>query len=172
VTVRLAVVGDALLDRDVEGVVTRQAPDAPVPVVDQTRAIARPGGAGLAALLAARDGHAVTLVCGLARDAAGAELRGSLEGAGVALADLGLGRRTARCCASTAATAAPSATATRAPSRRRCGRPTRSSSPTTAAASRRTRRCERRWRARALRASRWCGILIRAAPSPCPAPRS
>ena len=31
----LAVVGDALLDRDVHGTVTRVSPDAPVPVFDE-----------------------------------------------------------------------------------------------------------------------------------------
>jgi rfaE bifunctional protein nucleotidyltransferase chain/domain len=88
--VRLTVVGDALLDRDVVGVVERLAPDAPVPVVDQRAARLRPGGAALAATLAAGDGHAVRLVCALAADRAGAQLRGALAGAGVEVADLGL----------------------------------------------------------------------------------
>ncbi|MCW2996830.1 MAG: cytidyltransferase-related domain protein, partial [Solirubrobacterales bacterium] len=48
-TVRLTVVGDALLDRDVDGDVRRLAPDAPVPVVDHERTSVRAGGAGLAA---------------------------------------------------------------------------------------------------------------------------
>ena len=52
----LVVVGDALLDRDVDGSVGRLAPDAPVPVVDQTAVRVRPGGAGLAAALAVADG--------------------------------------------------------------------------------------------------------------------
>jgi bifunctional ADP-heptose synthase (sugar kinase/adenylyltransferase) len=54
---RLVVVGDALLDRDLVGTVSRMAPDAPVPVVDVSSGTSRPGGAGLAALLAARDGR-------------------------------------------------------------------------------------------------------------------
>jgi rfaE bifunctional protein nucleotidyltransferase chain/domain/rfaE bifunctional protein kinase chain/domain len=90
VTARLAIVGDALLDRDVEGDVQRLAPDAPVPVVDQRAVVVRPGGAGLAATLSARGGHAVRLVTALAPDAAGAELRAALEAAGVEVADLGL----------------------------------------------------------------------------------
>lgn len=86
----LVVIGDTLLDRDVDGTVERLSPDAPVPVLDETRATARPGGAGLAALLAARDGHAVTLVTALAADAAGALLRELLETHGVEVVDLGL----------------------------------------------------------------------------------
>ena len=51
--VRVVVVGDALLDRDVDGTSTRLSPDAPVPVVDVDDVFASPGGAGLAALLCA-----------------------------------------------------------------------------------------------------------------------
>jgi D-beta-D-heptose 7-phosphate kinase/D-beta-D-heptose 1-phosphate adenosyltransferase len=87
---RLAVVGDALLDRDVEGRVERLAPDAPVPVVDEESRLSRPGGAGLAAALAAADGHRVTLITALATDPAGRELAALLDGAGVEIVDLGL----------------------------------------------------------------------------------
>jgi D-beta-D-heptose 7-phosphate kinase/D-beta-D-heptose 1-phosphate adenosyltransferase len=86
----LVVVGDALLDRDLDGRVERLAPDAPVPVVDDLVETARPGGAGLAALLAAADGRRVTLVTALADDAAGARLRDLLDRAGVRVVDLGL----------------------------------------------------------------------------------
>jgi len=86
----LVVIGDALLDRDVEGVVERLAPDAPVPVLDERASVARPGGAALAAALAAADGRAVTLVTALADDAAGAQLAALIAGAGVELVDLGL----------------------------------------------------------------------------------
>jgi rfaE bifunctional protein nucleotidyltransferase chain/domain/rfaE bifunctional protein kinase chain/domain len=86
----LVVLGDALLDRDVEGVVERLAPDAPVPVLDERHVRARPGGAALAAALAAADGREVTLVTALARDAAGAELAALIAAAGVELVDLGL----------------------------------------------------------------------------------
>jgi D-beta-D-heptose 7-phosphate kinase / D-beta-D-heptose 1-phosphate adenosyltransferase len=88
--VRIVVVGDALLDHDVEGSVERLCPDAPVPVVDVRAERARPGGAALAAVLAAADGHAVTLVTALGDDAAGARLRDLVEGHGVELVDLGL----------------------------------------------------------------------------------
>jgi D-beta-D-heptose 7-phosphate kinase/D-beta-D-heptose 1-phosphate adenosyltransferase len=87
---RLVVIGDALLDRDLDGSAERLAPDAPVPVLDGIEEHARPGGAGLAATLAAADGLAVTLVCALGADAAGARVRGMLEAAGVTVCDLGL----------------------------------------------------------------------------------
>jgi len=86
----LVVVGDALLDRDLEGAVERLCPDAPVPVVDQSAIVARPGGAGLAAALAAAEGREVTLVTALAPDAAGEELRAVLGRCGVEVVDLGL----------------------------------------------------------------------------------
>jgi D-beta-D-heptose 7-phosphate kinase / D-beta-D-heptose 1-phosphate adenosyltransferase len=86
----LVVVGDTLLDRDVLGTVERLSPDAPVPVVDEGVVRSRPGGAGLAAVLAARDGRPVTLVTALARDAAGAELAAMLHAQGVEVIDLGL----------------------------------------------------------------------------------
>jgi D-beta-D-heptose 7-phosphate kinase/D-beta-D-heptose 1-phosphate adenosyltransferase len=86
----LVVVGDVLLDRDVSGRVERLSPDAPVPVVDEAATASRPGGAGLAALLAASDGRAVTLVTALADDAPAAELRAMLAERGIDVADLGL----------------------------------------------------------------------------------
>jgi len=86
----LVVIGDALLDRDVEGVVERLAPDAPVPVLDERDARARPGGAALAAALAAAAGRRVTLVTALSGDDAGVELASLIAAAGVELVDLGL----------------------------------------------------------------------------------
>ena len=62
----LVVVGDALLDRDLDGRVERLCPDAPVPVVDDPVGTSRPGGAGLAAALAAAGGRRVRLVTALA----------------------------------------------------------------------------------------------------------
>jgi len=87
---RLVVVGDALLDRDLDGRADRLAPDAPVPVVDAIRERPRPGGAGLAAALAVAAGAPVTLVCALGADEAGRQLRTLLERAGVDVCDLGL----------------------------------------------------------------------------------
>ncbi|WP_411148450.1 D-glycero-beta-D-manno-heptose 1-phosphate adenylyltransferase [Streptomyces sp. A30] len=71
----LVVVGDALLDRDLTGTAERLAPDAPVPVVADCAQRVRPGGAALAACLAARDGREVTLITGLGDDPASEELR-------------------------------------------------------------------------------------------------
>jgi len=79
----LVIVGDTLLDRDVEGEVHRIAPDAPAPVLDEENVTERPGGAGLAALLAAGHGHDVALVTALADDAGGARLSELLTAAGI-----------------------------------------------------------------------------------------
>ncbi|MET9230067.1 D-glycero-beta-D-manno-heptose 1-phosphate adenylyltransferase [Lentzea sp. NPDC003310] len=75
---KLVVVGDSLLDVDVEGTVERVCPDAPAPVLDVTAEHARPGGAALAATMAGRDGVDVTLVSALSEDAAGERLRSLL----------------------------------------------------------------------------------------------
>lgn len=76
----LVVVGDSLLDVDLEGSSDRLAPDAPVPVVDVVREWQRPGGAGLAALLAARSGHEVVLVTAIGADESADRLRTLLGG--------------------------------------------------------------------------------------------
>ncbi|WP_405445575.1 PfkB family carbohydrate kinase [Streptomyces achromogenes] len=76
----LVVVGDALLDHDLCGRAERLAPDAPVPVVHGTRRSSRPGGAALAACLAAADGRPVTLVTALGSDPASDTLRELLAG--------------------------------------------------------------------------------------------
>ncbi|BCM72343.1 MULTISPECIES: PfkB family carbohydrate kinase [Streptomyces] len=76
----LVVVGDALLDHDLCGRAERLAPDAPVPVVHGTRRSSRPGGAALAACLAAADGRPVTLVTALGADPASDTLRELLAG--------------------------------------------------------------------------------------------
>ncbi|HVL86156.1 MAG TPA: PfkB family carbohydrate kinase [Pseudonocardia sp.] len=75
----LVVVGDVLLDVDVHGRVDRLCPDAPAPVLDVERELARPGGAGLAAVLAGTGRRAV-LVTALADDAAGYRLQLLLGG--------------------------------------------------------------------------------------------
>jgi len=88
----LVVVGDALLDRDVTGRADRLSPDAPVPVVSAVTEAERPGGAALAALLAALDttagsggrvGREVVLVTALGADLAGERVAGLLRAAGV-----------------------------------------------------------------------------------------
>ncbi len=92
---RLVVIGDALLDRDLDGRAERLAPDAPVPVVEDIVERARPGGAGLAAALAAATGEvSVTLVCALGDDPAGRLLGDLLTRTGVTVCDLGLAGQT------------------------------------------------------------------------------
>jgi len=86
----LVVVGDTLLDVDVVGRVERLVPGAPAPVLDALADHPRPGGAGLAALLAARAGHRVVLVTALGADAAGRRVRALLAEAGIEVVDLGL----------------------------------------------------------------------------------
>jgi D-beta-D-heptose 7-phosphate kinase/D-beta-D-heptose 1-phosphate adenosyltransferase len=81
----LVVVGDLLLDRDLDGPAQRLSPDAPVPVIDQPTESARAGGAGLAATLAAADGRDVVLVAAVSDDPAGATARSLLAARGVHL---------------------------------------------------------------------------------------
>ncbi|MFG2109115.1 PfkB family carbohydrate kinase [Micromonospora chersina] len=81
----VVVLGDTLLDRDVEGVVNRLCPDSPVPVLEETTHVDRPGGAGLAAVFAAAEGAEVALVTAVADDAGGARLGTLLTAAGVQL---------------------------------------------------------------------------------------
>jgi rfaE bifunctional protein nucleotidyltransferase chain/domain/rfaE bifunctional protein kinase chain/domain len=87
---RVVVVGDSLLDRHWSGTVRRVSPDAPVPVVEAPAERLRPGGAALAAALAARHGAEVQLVTALAGDEAADDLRRLLTDAGVDVVDLGL----------------------------------------------------------------------------------
>ena len=75
----LVVVGDTLYDLDISGTVTRHCPDAAsAPVLDAERALGRPGGAGLAAVLAAATGVPVRLVTALADDREGEWLADTL----------------------------------------------------------------------------------------------
>ncbi|MGY5882481.1 D-glycero-beta-D-manno-heptose 1-phosphate adenylyltransferase [Modestobacter lacusdianchii] len=76
----IVVVGDALLDVDLVGTASRLTPDAPVPVVEDVETRERPGGAALAAVLAAQSGAEVTLVAPLADDAGADRLRALLAG--------------------------------------------------------------------------------------------
>ncbi|MEY7980867.1 PfkB family carbohydrate kinase, partial [Streptomyces pilosus] len=76
----LVVVGDVLLDEDIEGVATRLAPAAPAPVVAVTGDRRPPGGAGRAAALAARGGRDVVLVTALGDDPASEAVRRGLSG--------------------------------------------------------------------------------------------
>jgi rfaE bifunctional protein nucleotidyltransferase chain/domain/rfaE bifunctional protein kinase chain/domain len=84
----VVVLGDALLDVDLDGDARRLAPDAPVPVVEDPAVRVRAGGAGLAATMLARDGYVVTLCTALGNDATARRLRGVLEAAGVRVLDI------------------------------------------------------------------------------------
>jgi D-beta-D-heptose 7-phosphate kinase/D-beta-D-heptose 1-phosphate adenosyltransferase len=90
----VVVVGDALLDADLTGRADRLAPDAPVPVLDALQEELRPGGAALAAVLAARDGRQVTLVAGTADDDEGHRLVDLVSSYGVEVVQLPLSGRT------------------------------------------------------------------------------
>ena len=85
----LIVVGDSLLDRDVQGRAERLAPDAPAPVVDVEEVRDRPGGAALAAVLVARARPGgVRLVTSLGGPS-GDRVRDLLVANGVEVVDLG-----------------------------------------------------------------------------------
>ncbi|MGK8509081.1 D-glycero-beta-D-manno-heptose 1-phosphate adenylyltransferase [Nocardia asiatica] len=75
----LVVVGDTILDVDIEGAADRLSPEAPVPVVDVRRQWVRPGGAGLAAALAARSVAEVSLVTATTDDRDGRTLARLLD---------------------------------------------------------------------------------------------
>ncbi len=77
----VVVIGDALLDVDVDGTVDRLCPDAPAPVLAVCGEQARPGGAALAAVLMAGRGTPVRLVTALDPDEPGQRLRELLDGA-------------------------------------------------------------------------------------------
>lgn len=81
----LVVLGDALLDIDLVGRADRVAPDAPVPVLDALVETSRPGGAALAATLAAAADRPVVLVTALADDEDGERLAAEIRGRGVEL---------------------------------------------------------------------------------------
>lgn len=71
----LVVVGDVLLDVDVLTRAERLMPDAPAPVLEEIARRVRPGGAALAAWLAARDPRVdVVLVAPVAQDDAGRQI--------------------------------------------------------------------------------------------------
>lgn len=96
----LVVVGDTLLDVDLQGTSQRLAPDAPVPVVDLAAERPRPGGAGLAAVQAARlrTSRETVLVTPLADtdDPDALKLLELLEEQGVRVVRLPLSGRTVR----------------------------------------------------------------------------
>lgn len=77
--VRLAIVGDVMLDHFLIGTVTRISPEAPVPVVALEREFSVPGGAANVALNARALGAEVSLVGVVGGDGPAADLRGLLD---------------------------------------------------------------------------------------------
>ncbi|MGI8590275.1 MAG: PfkB family carbohydrate kinase, partial [Nakamurella sp.] len=72
----LVIVGDVLLDIDRSGTADRLSPEAPVPVIHGVSETRRPGGAALAALLAARNSsRPVVLIAPFADDDAADQIR-------------------------------------------------------------------------------------------------
>lgn len=77
----LVIIGDALLDIDIRGTISRVTPDGQAPVIDGDEHRMRPGGAGLAALLAAAPADRdVVLITGLGDDEAGDRVAAMLDG--------------------------------------------------------------------------------------------
>jgi D-beta-D-heptose 7-phosphate kinase / D-beta-D-heptose 1-phosphate adenosyltransferase len=77
------VVGDVMLDLQVDGLVSRITPDAPVPVVRIKSELARPGGAANVAAKLGAFGIEVTLVSAIGRDDRGRQLVSLLRPLGV-----------------------------------------------------------------------------------------
>ena len=75
----ILVVGDLMLDRFVDGTVTRISPEAPVPVLSQSRCQQMPGGAANVACNLAQLGVKVTLIGACGDDAAASDLMAELS---------------------------------------------------------------------------------------------
>ena len=82
---RVIVIGDAMLDRYVEGTVSRISPEAPIPVLQVRRDRSVAGGAANAAMNIAALGATTTLIASWADDESGRELERLLSEAGVAV---------------------------------------------------------------------------------------
>jgi D-beta-D-heptose 7-phosphate kinase/D-beta-D-heptose 1-phosphate adenosyltransferase len=85
---RVLVVGDAMLDRYLTGLVSRISPEAPVPVVQLTREFARPGGAANVAASVAALGPSVSFIGVVGRDADAERLVREIESCGVDTSNL------------------------------------------------------------------------------------
>lgn len=92
---RLVIVGDVLLDETIDAEITRFSPEGPVPVAENLHRSSRPGGAGLAALVAAAAGHDVVLVTALGADVDAELLRSMLIAADVGVIEVGTSCTTA-----------------------------------------------------------------------------
>ena len=77
---RILVVGDVMLDRYIDGSVSRISPEAPVPVLDKARDTVMPGGAANVVFNLAALGCEIRLLSVCGDDAAGRQLSGLLGG--------------------------------------------------------------------------------------------
>ena len=75
----ILVVGDLILDRFVDGTVTRISPEAPIPVLSQSRCQQMPGGAANVACNLAQLGAQVTLIGACGDDATASDLTAELN---------------------------------------------------------------------------------------------
>lgn len=82
---RVIVIGDAMLDRYVDGTVSRISPEAPIPVVQVRHDRSVAGGAANAAMNIAALGATTTLIASWAEDESGRELERLLTAAEVAV---------------------------------------------------------------------------------------
>jgi D-glycero-beta-D-manno-heptose-7-phosphate kinase len=78
---KVLVVGDLMLDKSIYGTVERISPEAPIPVLDVTREVALPGGAGNVANNIARLGGDVRIVSVVGDDSSGRQLVSMLKNA-------------------------------------------------------------------------------------------
>ena len=85
---RVLVVGDVMIDRYIVGDVERISPEAPVPVLRQSRSYCRPGGAANVAMNLAGLGLQTTLAGYVGADAHATELRDLMAASGVDTAGL------------------------------------------------------------------------------------
>jgi D-beta-D-heptose 7-phosphate kinase/D-beta-D-heptose 1-phosphate adenosyltransferase len=91
---KVVIIGDLLLDETLSGAVERVSPEAPVPVVQSIGRTLRPGGAGLAATLAADEGGNVTLITAYGQDDSSRIAAQLVTEAGVKVINLGTGSPT------------------------------------------------------------------------------
>lgn len=83
----LVIVGDSLLDIDIDGPAHRLSPDGPAPVIEVASTTSRAGGAALAARMLADDGEDVTLVTRIGTTEHGQSLRAQLRGVTLVASD-------------------------------------------------------------------------------------
>jgi len=76
---RVVVIGDAMLDQYIYGDVDRISPEAPIPILNKTKSIAKPGGSANVAVNLSSLGAQTILISVIGEDVAGSELGNLLE---------------------------------------------------------------------------------------------